>query len=207
MSDEMPASRGSGPVAVLVLVSGVLAVLAIAGLGAYFLSEWVGEQNFTIGGGDAKPGGGDAGGDEPAYAGPLVAAKGFAALREALEEETGSTKVIGLTVYPGYAVAEVLEGSAPGRTRRLYYDGSFSDSGLSTTTDRPLDLARVDPASVETLVRKVRKVVEDEDSWYLILRAPDADGAAVWAYASNPYGEGGYVSGRLDGKVVSTVTW
>ena len=206
MSEQTPPSSGSGPVAVLVLVSGVLAVLAIAGLGAYYLSEWVGEQGFSVGDIDVLPGGGDAGA-EPEYAGPLVYAAGFASLREALEKETGSTKVINMTVYPEYAVAEVLEGSAPGRTRRLYYNGEFSESGLSTTTDRPFDLARVDPEVVATLVRKIRKVVADEDSWYVILRAPDAPGAAVWAYASNPFGEGGYVSARLDGKVVDTITW
>ncbi len=207
----MPASRGSGPVAVLVLVAGVLAVLTIAGLGAYFLSEWVGDQQLGAGSGVVNPGGGDASGnggnDQPEYAGPLTSGPGFASLRQALDKQTGSTKVIDLTVYPGYAVAEVLEGSAPGRTRSLYYDGKFSESGLGTTTDRPLDLARLDPEIPATLIRKVRKVIEDEDSWYLILRAPDAQGAAVWAYASNQYGEGAYVSGRLDGKVVDTVTW
>jgi hypothetical protein len=211
LSGGTPASRGSGPLAVLVLVAGVLAVLAIAGLGAYFLSEWVGSQQSAMGSdGPAQPGGGDGRdqSEEPAYAGPLVSATGFEGLRKALQKEIGSSKVVGLTVYPTYAVAQYLEGSGPGRTRSVYYDGTtFSDSGLGTTTDRPLDLMRVDPDSVASLVRRVRKVVDDEDAWYLVLRAPDAQGAAVWAYASNKYGEGGYVSGRLDGTVVDTITW
>lgn len=44
-------------------------------------------------------------------------------------------------------------------------------------------------------------------SGYLILRAPDAQRAVIYAYASNVYGEGGYVAAGLDGKVVSRVGW
>ncbi len=112
-----------------------------------------------------------------------------------------------LTVYPGYAVVEVFVDQQKGRTRSLYYDGEFSESGLGTTTAPFFDVSTIDADAVSGLSRKARRLVEDANQWYLIVRAPDPEGAVVWAYASNAYGEGGYVSAGPGGKVIRRVTW
>ena len=200
-----PPTRGSGPAAVLVLVAGVAAVLAMAGAGVYFLSEYVSQHQSDagpLGGPDVGPNGEVA---PPKV--PLISSVGFDTFRDDLRKETGSADVVGLTVYPLYAVAEVLTDPAKGRTKSLYYDGAFSDSGLGTTTDRPFDVAQVDADAMVTLSHKARKMVDQPNQWYLIMHAPDAEGAVVYAYASNAYGEGAYISATADGKVVRRVTW
>ena len=199
-----PPSRGSGPAAVLVLVAGVAAVLALAGAGVYFLSEYVSQHQS-----DSGPLGGATGpnGEASPQKVPLISSAGFDTFRSDLRKETGSTDVVDLTVYPLYAVVEVVTDPAKGRTKSLYYDGAFSDSGLGTTTDRPFDVAGVDADAMVALSRKARKMVDQPNQWYLVMRAPDAEGAVVYAYATNAYGEGAYISAKPDGKVVRRVTW
>ena len=89
-------------------------------------------------------------------------------------KEVGSTEVISMTIYPQYAVVELLEGSGPGRTRSLYYDGEFRENSIGTTTDRPFDIGRIDAEKLAHLSRRARLMVDDADSWYVIVRAPDA---------------------------------
>ena len=196
-----PPSRGSGPAAVVVLVVGVAAVLGIAGAGVYFLSEYVSQHQS-----DGGPLGGPGGDASPAKV-PLISTTGFDEFRDDLRKETGSTDVVDLTVYPLYAVAEVMTDPDKGRTRSLYYDGAFSDSGLGTTTDKPFDVSTVDADAMVALSRKVRRMVDESNQWYLIMRAPDPEGAVVYAYAGNAYGEGAYISATPAGKVVRRVTW
>lgn len=206
LTHDTPRSRASGAIAVLALVAGVVGVLVIAGMGIYFFSTWVGERTSAFG--EAGDPGNFGRGGEPEYAGPLVSAEGFEFLRTSFEKETGGTRVIDMAVYPRYAVAEIPEGSAEGRTRSLYFDGStWAENSLSTTTARPFDIARIDPQVLAKLSRDAREMVDEADSWYVILRAPDAQGSAVFAYASNKYGEGGYIAARVDGKVLGTYTW
>ena len=197
-----PPSRSSGPAAVLVLVAGVAAVLALAGAGVYFLSEYVSQHQS-----DSGPLGGPGGGDASPAQVPLISTTGFDTFRQDLRKETGSTEVVGLTVYPLYAVAEVLTDADKGRTKSLYYDGAFSDSGLGTTTDKPFDVSQVDADAMVKLSRKVRKMVDQANQWYIVMSSPDPEGAVVYAYASNAYGEGAYISAKPDGKVVRRVTW
>lgn len=113
----------------------------------------------------------------------------FDKFREGLRKETGSTDVVHLTVYPLYAVVELVTDPAKGRTKSLYHDGGFSDSGPGTMTDKPFDLSGIDGDKMAGLSRKVRKMVEDPNQW------------------CNEYGEGAYISATPDGKVVSRVTW
>ena len=205
MSDPtQPApDRASGAAAVAVLVAGVLAVLGIAGAGVYFLSEWAGDVQGFDGRGSTSTGG------EPASqpVAPLISAAGFDQLLEALEEKTGSTTVVDLTLYPRYAVAVVPLPGGKGRTLSLYYDGDIRETSLGTSDDATLDLRKVDPQVLVMLSRKARNAVEDPNQWYLILGAPDTQGAVIYAYASNAYGEGGYVAADLRGKVVNRVGW
>lgn len=115
--------------------------------------------------------------------------------------------VAGLVVYPDYAVVDVPLPGGKGRIRSLSYDGEIRETGLGTSDDPPLDLRRVKPAMLVTLSQKARRAVEDPDQWYLVLGAPHAQDAVVYAYASNEYDEGGYVAARLDGTVVTKVGW
>jgi hypothetical protein len=201
-----PPRRSSGVVAMLGLVLAAVVVLAGAGAGVWALSEWVGEQQGADGPGGP---GGPVAVDDPAARplAPLISPTGFEQLLDALEKETGSTSVVDLTLYPGYAVAVVPVPGGKGRTARLYYDGSFREQGLGTSDDATLDLRRVDPELLVSLSRKARNAVEDPNSWYLIIGAPDTQGAAIYAYASNKYGEGGYVAADLKGRVVNRVGW
>ena len=198
-----PTRRGSGVAAIVVLVLAAVVVLAGAGAGVWALSEWAGEQQGADGPG-GPPAAGDPADRPPA---PLISPAGFDELLDALKKETGSTSVVDLTVYPTYAIAVVPVTGGKGRTTRLYYDGSFRQQGLGTSDDPSLDLRRVDPKLLLPLSRKARNAVEDPNSWYLIIGAPDAQGAAIYAYASNAYGEGGYVAADLEGRVVNRITW
>ena len=213
MSDPTQPTRGSGAAAVAVLVAGVLVVLVLAGAGVYFLSEWVGERQAA----SASPNGPAPGGapaapsrkapDERPFVTPVMSVDGFESLLDELERETGSTRIVELVVYPEYASITVPDASKKGRTRSLYYDGDFSSSALGTSDARPFDARQVEAELVADLSRRIRRTVDDADQWYVIVRAPDQEGAAVWAYASNEYGEGGYVSARLDGTVVRRTGW
>ena len=203
-----PTRRSSGVAAILVLVLGAVVVLTGAGAGVYALSQWVGEQQGVDGPGGPSAAD-DPAADDPADRplAPLVSAAGFDQLLDALKKETGSTSVVDLTVYPRYAVAVVPVPGGKGRTERLYFDGTFREQGLGTSDDPIIDLRRVDPELLVTLSRKARNAVEDPNSWYLIIGAPDAQGAAIYAYASNAYGEGGYVAADLGGRIVNRVGW
>ena len=198
--------RGSGVVAMLVLVLVAVVVLGGAGAGVYALSQWVGEQQGASG-----PGGpvGPRAADDPAAGpvAPLISEPGFRQFLDALQKENGSAKVVDLTLYPSYASIVVMLPGEKGRTRTLYYDGTIRETNVGSTSNAQLDLRRVDPGLLVSLSKKARKIVDEPDQWYLILGAPRPDGAVIFAYASNQYGEGGYVSARLDGKIVNRVTW
>ena len=56
------------------------------------------------------------------------------------------------------------------------------------------------------LIAQVRELVEDPTSWYAIVRAPDADRAVVWAYASNEYNESEYLGARRNGSITYNST-
>lgn len=188
------------------LVLGVLSVLGAAGAGVYFLSVWAGERQGAGGPGPEPVAAGGANGPTQPVA-PLISGAGFGQLLEALEKKTGSTSVVDLTLYPRYAVLVVPVPGGKGRTQSLYYDGNIREQTLGTSADAAFDLSQVDPELLVTLSRKARKAIEDPTQWYLILRAPDVEDAVIYAYASNEYGEGGYISARLDGKIVRRVTW
>ncbi len=201
--------RSSGLGSMVALLLAVVVVLASAGAGVYFLSEWAGGLQGPDGRGTATTSGAGGVGAEPESQpmAPLISVVGFKQFVDALREETGSTSVVDLTVYPQYAVAVVPLPGGKGRTQSLYYDGDIRETNLGTSTDKPFDLRKVDAPLRVALSRKARKAIDEPTQWYLILRAPDVEGAVIYAYASNKYSEGGYISARLDGKIVRRVTW
>ncbi len=185
----------------LVLAAGVLTVLLLVGFGVYFVSEWVSDRQGPEGPGSLAPGATTAPAAQP------LSTAGFAKFLDSLEKETGSTIVTDATLYPTYAVAVVPEPGDKGRSRSYYYDGNIRQTGLGTTTSEELDLRQLDPELFAKLVRKTREQVEEPTMWYVTMRAPDPSGAVMYAYASNAYGEGGYVAADLQGKIVTRVTW
>lgn len=141
----------------------------------------------------------------------VLSESGFTELLGALEERTGSTLVFDATLYPEYASFVVPEDETTKRSRRLYWNGELSDSDmLSTSTQERIDLAELKPQVFLRLLRRVKAMVDNPTSFYLIVRGkstlfPDDDGARVLAYATNAYSEGAYIAADFSGKVVRKV--
>ena len=140
----------------------------------------------------------------------VLSAHGFADLVAAVKAETGATMVFDATIYPGYAVLRLPVDRETKREASYYWDGKKLDAndtfGKSSTPR--LDLTTVSVAGMLALSARIREVVEEPNSWYVILHAPEGgDGAAMYAYASNKYTEGGYLSADLTGKQIREVIW
>ena len=167
-------------VAVLVAVVGVVvAIFAVGGDG----------EGSGVFGADAKP--------------EVLTAEGYDELVAAVEAETGSTTVFDAVLYPEYAVVSIPVDATTKRQESWYWDGTdlrSNDSKNTASFDR-FDLAGVDGAVVVDLVDQVRTLVEDPTSWYAIVRTADADGATMWAYASNEYRETAYRGAKADGTI------
>lgn len=206
--EEPAGGARSGVVAVVVLVVGVVGVFATAGLGLFYLSDWVSSRpdNSTTARPDAPTPAAEVTPQSPAYR-TLISPPGLAALVEALREETGSTRVFRVVVYPDYAVLDVPETPGSSRSRSLYFDGVLRETGVGTSSDRAFNLARLPHRPLVALSDRIRRVVDEPVAWYLILSATNDEGAAVFAYANNEYGEGGYLAATPSGKVVRRVTW
>jgi len=126
-----------------------------------------------------------------------------------LEAETGVTQVFDVVIYPGYAVLDVPVDRETKRYRSYYWDGELNPSeSRSTSTWSRFDLATLAPRSVVSVSQRARRtLVDDPTSWYVIVRAPDDEGASIWAYVQNDDDEGGYLSATAEGRVVRKVTW
>jgi Domain of unknown function (DUF1707) len=140
----------------------------------------------------------------------VLSTKGYDAMVRTIKHFTGSTKVYDAVLYPGYAVLQLPVD--PGtRHEELYrWDGDLVSMGsLGSTNDRALDLAAIDPAVLVRLSERARRhLVDDPSSWYVILHDRGAsDPSVIYAYASNKYGEGGYLSATIKGKVTRRITW
>lgn len=140
----------------------------------------------------------------------VLSVKGFGAMLAAVRRTTGSTKAYDAVLYPGYGVLQ-LPVDRGTRHQELYrWDGALSPVGtLGTAQDRALDLSAVDPRILVRLSERARRnLVDDATSWYVILHDRRAgDASVIYAYASNAYGEGGYLSATITGKVTRRITW
>ena len=140
----------------------------------------------------------------------VFSTEGLQALADDLEEETGSTQVFSATLYPGYAYMEVPAEPTGQRMYRYYWDGDLEQQGKgkATQTER-MDLTTIRVDVIERLLERINRRVEDATSNYVIAHAPGPtdEGAALYAYASNDFSEGGYISATIDGKVIRTTTW
>ncbi len=136
----------------------------------------------------------------------VLSPEGFDDLVAALEEETGSSTVFEAVLYSEYAVVSVPVDATTDRTHSFYWDGELDESGSkSTSAYERFDLADIDPTVVVSVVDQARAKVEDPQSWYSIVRAPgDSDNDTwIWGYATNEYGESGYLGSDQAG----TITW
>ncbi len=136
----------------------------------------------------------------------VLSPEGFDDLVAALAEETGSSTVFEAVLYPGYAVVSVPVDATTDRTHSFYWDGELDESGSkSTSAYERFDLADIDPTVVVSVVDQARAKVEDPQSWYSIIRAPSDtdDDTWIWGYATNEYGESGYLGSDQAG----TITW
>lgn len=101
----------------------------------------------------------------------LQTAEGWRQLVAAIEDETGTTKVYDVVVYPEYASINAV--ADEGATRYVYRDGAFQlfDSPVTPAIGRPVDLARIDPDLVEGLpaMTAERQGMPEYDSAYLIV--------------------------------------
>jgi hypothetical protein len=107
----------------------------------------------------------------------LHTASGWAALVAAIKEESGSTSIYDLVVYPTYASVG-LDGGKTVR-RRLYRDGAWQESFDVRTpiVGNPVDLRAIDPAVVAKLPSETaqRLGVQNPTGTYIIVNALASD--------------------------------
>ena len=115
-----------------------------------------------------------------------------------------------MTLYQGYAVLEVPAESSGQRMLRYFWNGDLQQQskGKASYPGR-MDLRRIDAQVLDRLLEQIRRRVEDATSSYVIAHPPTStdDGAWLYAYASNDFSEGGYVSATLEGRVVRRASW
>ncbi len=180
-------------VVVLLLMAGVVAVVSIV----------VGTATDS----DDSAADGVFGGDPEVQ---VLTVDGLTDLLAAVEAETGSTVVFGATIYPTYAVVSI---PADGSSRReLGYSWNGRDleatGSKGQSSNQRLDLAEIDPAVIPPLLAKARALIENPDSWYVILGRDKFQGEGwVSAYASNEFSEGGYILADRRGREVRRTTW
>jgi len=127
--------------------------------------------------------------------------KGYQDLVAAVEEETGSTEVFDVSLYPRYAVVHVPITDGSPRYQTFYWDGELSDSNSKGTNSyEPIDLEDVRPELVIRLLKKVRGLVDSPDNWYASASAASGEGQ-VSAYASNEFSESAFVQATFDGEI------
>lgn len=140
----------------------------------------------------------------------VLSPAGWADLLAAIQEQTGQMVVFDATLYPTYAVLELPEDRETRRYARYYWDGSMLESqdSFGTASGPRVDLADISVDGMLRLSKRVRSIIEEPTSYYVLVRGKDSrDGAVVYAYANNKYSEGGYLSADENGKRIRKVTW
>lgn len=175
------------------IVVAVVAVLAVSGIGSLVA--------FNGGVDSANP---FASKPKP----EVLTDSGYQDLVGTLVKSAGTSEVFEAVVYPGYAALEVPVDATSDRYQSYYYDGGLSGTSIKSTTDSArIDLAKLDAAAFLDLIPKVKAMVDDANSWYVIIEHSDRS-AGSWfsVYASNEYGETAYIQADREGKVLSRYT-
>jgi hypothetical protein len=181
---------GKLPKAVFIIPFAAVIVVAVAIIGSLFVFTDVSEQVQ------------EATGVDEGTSKDVLSAEGYADLVAAVQEQSGGTEAFDAVLYPEYAVVSLPVDDHTKRYRSWYWDGgSLATSSQGTASSPRFDMGGVDAAVLVDLVGQVQELVEDPTSWYVIVRAPDADGAMLWAYASNEFAETAYLGAKPDGTI------
>ncbi len=135
----------------------------------------------------------------------LHSAAGFEDMLDALSNETGSTTVMEVVLYPEYAVLTIPADGNSKRYYSYYYDGDLQRTSQGTTESKRFDLSTIDPAVMVKLIDKAKTAtVEDPTTVYAIIEAPAEymNGAWFSVYASNAFAESGYFTADKNGKII-----
>ncbi|WP_406193587.1 serine/threonine protein kinase [Kitasatospora sp. NBC_01560] len=138
----------------------------------------------------------------------LVTPDGVRTVVAALTAQTGGTKVKDLTVYPGYAMAQVP--TADGRSYDWYdyRDGKVTRrTGGSMGKDKPVDLAQYDWNVVPDLLKAANNIlnVPDPTNRYLVIGPDMFDSSpSIRVYLSGDHGHSGYFWADPKGKIGRT---
>ena len=132
---------------------------------------------------------------------------GFTALVAAVRARFGSTMIGDATIYPDYAVITMPAPGAPGRAQSFLFRGGFdepSNAGTRPASDPLVDLGAVQVDPVLGLVAGADQslAVPDPTNRYVIVDQ-DEGSPYVSIYASNEFGESGYLRAGLDGPVTA----
>lgn len=215
-----PAPAPSSGRLVPLLILGLVFSLVVAGAIALFVvgsnsgKDEIGDlpptsQNQVAPESPGSPDPGDGVSPEPAAVPFERSATGIKALLAQYKKKFGTTKATELSMYDNYAIVRV---PVPGKNRDSgwsYRDGEWSEFGgvrATMTGTGILDLARLD---IDALVRNMntakRKLnVEDASISHVSLdfRSQFDDVPNVRIYASNEFGESGYLATTLNGDVL-----
>ena len=169
---------------------------------------------FGIGWVSRSSGSPSAVGPDGGYVEPVVVAQqglhsraGFTALVAAVQARFGSTMIGDATVYPDYAVITMPAPGAPGRAQSFLFRGGFdepSNAGTRTASDPLVDLGAVQVDPIIGLVAGADQslAVPDPTNRYVIVDQ-DEGSPYVSIYASNEFGESGYLRAGFDGTVMA----
>ncbi len=120
------------------------------------------------------------GGDAPVSVN-LHTAKGWTQMVDAVSEETGSSRVYDIVVYPEYASVNAI--AEEGAQRYVYRGGSFDllSGPVTPASGDPIDLADVDPELIARLPDETAKKhdMPDYDSAYIIVRTMNNEPAIM----------------------------
>jgi hypothetical protein len=138
----------------------------------------------------------------------LFSAAGWQAMLAWLRSQHGGTVVVGATVYPTYAVIEVLEPDDARHTRRVLYPprSTRSDITGNRKLDGPLvDLAGVDDGAVRALLATApeRLNVSNPTSRYVLFGFPTRPVDQIGVYVSNDHKQSGMLTATVRGEVLS----
>jgi hypothetical protein len=139
----------------------------------------------------------------------LLTSAGMRGMISAVRPTMGGTKIVTMTVYPGYADIEYPTKADPKLYNDLTYRGGAIDDqpgGTVDSTNGILDLDTVNWDALPALITYADahlKVAHPKDRYLIVEGNWFDEGPAVLVYVSDDYG-GGYLVSNLKGKVVQT---
>ncbi|MFF8513336.1 protein kinase [Streptomyces sp. NPDC015492] len=158
--------------------------------------------------GATKASGSGATPDAPDAPDDLLTAAGGRAVAAAVREETGSARVVRLSLFGEYAMVNVPVKSPANAYDSYRYQGGlsrFGPGGTVTDGSKPIDLDEVDWDVLPGLIKQAesRLKVEKPTGCYVLVE-PDLfakDEPRLKVYLTNDYDATGYLTADLSGKV------